>query len=220
MDSFTDGRDGETYRVFHAVRVYYHDSISSYPSIGHIYMFADNLRLKTSNSVCASDSCRMYGRYYSLDDVAGACPAGWHVATAEQMNTITRYIINSDTVYAGDWRMIRHIRQDDESLPPDGEKIGKHDDLPDYPTGWYNSATGTFEYVGKAGMMWAKSMIYDGFEPAYVNFLKMPRPELDSILANGVWNTENKYPIKCFKVVTQHPDIMDDRIVTLDWYDG
>lgn len=48
----------------------------------------------------------------------------------------------------------------------------------------------------------------------------MHRTELDSILANGVWNAENKYPIKCYKVVTQHPGIMDDRIATLDWYDG
>ena len=183
-------------------------------------MFADNLRFKTSTGVCAADSCRMYGRYYSLEDANNVCPDGWHVATAHQMNLFGRQMIFSDTVYIGDWRMIRRIRHDGELFPPDGTKIDKHADLPDYPTGWYNTATEEFEYVGQAGMAWAKSEIYDGLEPAYVEFLKMPKNELDSIIANGVWNTENKYPIKCYKVVTQHPGIMDDRIVTLDWYGG
>lgn len=220
MDSYTDTRDGEVYRVFHSVRIYYPDTVSPYPSIGHVYMFADNLRYRTESSICAEDSCRSYGRYYSLEDAKKVCPDGWHVATARQMNLFGRRMIFSDTAYVGDWRMIRRARHDGEQFPPDGTKIDKHADLPDYPTGWYDTAKGRFEYVGQAGMTWARSEIYDGFEPAYAEFMIMSMDELDSILANGAWSMENKYPVKCFKVVTRHPDVMDDGIVTGDWYGG
>ena len=92
--SLYDSRDGKTYRTV---------------IIGTQKWMAENLNFKTdTGSVCFRhnlDSCAKYGRYYTWaaamglpeDDfrqtpvgtVRGACPAGWHVPTFEEWDTLS-----------------------------------------------------------------------------------------------------------------------------------
>jgi uncharacterized protein (TIGR02145 family) len=52
---------------------------------------AENLKYASEGSVCYENSdyyCAKYGRLYNLDDAMNACPAGWHLATDMEWETL------------------------------------------------------------------------------------------------------------------------------------
>jgi uncharacterized protein (TIGR02145 family) len=66
--TFTDERDGQTYRTV------------KMPD-GKVWM-AENLRFKIGEGWCygdIEDFCKIYGRLYSWDEAIRACPKGWHL---------------------------------------------------------------------------------------------------------------------------------------------
>ena len=71
VGSFTDLRDGQTYRT---------------AIIGYQVWMAQNLNYNTANSLCNVEKdadCKMYGRYYTWSAAMTACPSGWHLPSYE-----------------------------------------------------------------------------------------------------------------------------------------
>lgn len=74
--TFLDSRDGKAYPVI---------------VIGNQLWFAQNLDYLTDSSWCYDDlleNCQKYGRLYQWQIAIQICPAGWHVPTIEEWETL------------------------------------------------------------------------------------------------------------------------------------
>lgn len=74
--TFKDSRDGKSYDAF----IY-----------GGMTWMSENLRHKTKHSWCYQDkrsSCKEYGRLYTWEDAVHACPAGWHLPTNAEWDSL------------------------------------------------------------------------------------------------------------------------------------
>lgn len=75
-ESFVDSRDGQIYRTV---------------KIGNQTWMAENLNYKRENSFCYrgdENYCTRYGRLYEWNSAVKACPAGWHLPSIEEWETL------------------------------------------------------------------------------------------------------------------------------------
>ncbi|MCL2184155.1 MAG: fibrobacter succinogenes major paralogous domain-containing protein [Chitinispirillia bacterium] len=83
--SFTDARDGKTYRTV---------------KIGDQTWMAENLNYQTDKSVCYDNeesNCQKYGRLYDWNTALKACPAGWHVPSEAEWTALTNAVGGAST---------------------------------------------------------------------------------------------------------------------------
>ncbi len=84
--SFTDSRDGKTYKTV---------------KIGIQWWMAENLNYETdSGSWCCDDKksyCDIYGRFYNWNTANNVCPTGWHLPNNKEWQVLFDYIGGNDS---------------------------------------------------------------------------------------------------------------------------
>jgi|GEM_PF-1278901 len=83
--SITDPRDKQTYRIV---------------KIANDTWMAQNLSFKTDKSKCYKDdeiNCAKYGRLYEWDEAKKACPAGWHLPSDAEWDSLIVYAGGQET---------------------------------------------------------------------------------------------------------------------------
>jgi uncharacterized protein (TIGR02145 family) len=123
--SFTDTRDGKTYRTV---------------KIGKQVWMAENLNYKTDSSWCYDNkdsNCKKYGRLYHWDAAMKACPVGWRLPTRDEMDGLIAYIEgNLAGTRLKDWNGTDNFGL---SVLPGGRR----------------NADGSFGFLGSSGFWWA-----------------------------------------------------------------
>lgn len=79
-ESMTDSRDGHVYKTV---------------EIGTQVWMAENLNYEISGSYCYDDNpvnCDTYGRIYVWSAAMNACPAGWHLPSREEFETLIEFV--------------------------------------------------------------------------------------------------------------------------------
>jgi uncharacterized protein (TIGR02145 family) len=79
-DTFTDPRDGKTYRTV---------------KIGEQVWMGENLNYTVSGSYCYDNdplNCEKYGRLYNWNAAMNSCPTGWHLSTREEWSDLVTIV--------------------------------------------------------------------------------------------------------------------------------
>jgi len=87
--SFTDSRDGNTYKTV---------------VIGDQTWMAENLNFEMANSYCYDNKVAngyIYGRLYTWDAAITACPSGWHLPSDGEWIELADFLINNGYGYEG-----------------------------------------------------------------------------------------------------------------------
>ncbi len=77
-DSYTDPRDGQSYRI---------------ELIDSMWWFADNLKYETTGSHCPTTSTKdcKEANFYPYTELEEVCPGGWHVSTLSEWEAFVDY---------------------------------------------------------------------------------------------------------------------------------
>jgi uncharacterized protein (TIGR02145 family) len=154
VGTFTDKRDGKTYRTV---------------KIGKQTWMAENLNYQTNGSWCNDDNpsnCSKYGRLYRLGAAEEACPVGWHLPTDIEWNELITFAGGEETAGA---------KLKSRSPRWDGQDAYGFSALP----GGFQYVEGGFDPPGSNGRWWAdpkksyddnhrsmgtgRTSVYDGF---------------------------------------------------------
>ena len=150
MGTFTDRRDGKTYRTV---------------TIGTQTWMADNLDYQTPNSWCYAGSpgnCARYGRLYTWEAAKNACPAGWHLPSDEEWKILERHLgMTADEaniiLYRGDGAGTKLKSESGWELA-DGKTQGDNESgFNALPGGYRLFYDGSFVDIGKRGSWWSST---------------------------------------------------------------
>jgi len=147
IGTFNDSRDGKTYKKI---------------TVGKQTWMAENLNYVTSGSRCYNgdaSNCAKYGILYRWDDAKTACPAGWHLPTADEWTILENSVGGREI--AG-WKL--------KSLEGWNEIGNGTDDYGfSFLPGGQGYSNGYFSAIGRFGYMWTATEI-DGSKAWSQNF--------------------------------------------------
>ena len=138
VGSFTDTRDGQTYK---------------WVKIGKQVWMAENLNYKIEDSYCYENkpaNCLIYGRLYDGWDAKTVCPNGWHLPNIEEWEILKNYL---DDRAGG-------------KMKEKGESHWKHPNAGATNSSGFTALPGGMQYsgfekLGSRGYWWSST---DGFE--------------------------------------------------------
>ena len=137
--SFTDCRDGKTYRTI---------------KIGNQIWMAENLAFKAKNECWAynddEEYVRHYGYLYDWETAKVACPSGWHLPSAAEWLSLIKYL--GGNVIAGG--KLKEKGWSHWHCPNTGGcNLSRFNALP----GGYRKDDGSFDMMGDLGCWWSSS---------------------------------------------------------------
>ena len=139
--TFTDTRDGQVYRIV---------------KIGRQYWFAENLNYAAKGSKCYENknaNCARYGRLYDWNTAMKACPAGTHLSSSKEWETLVNYAGGEDI--AG-----KRLKSTRDWYYYSEKKFNNGTDNYGFtalPCGQFDNSDGDFSYDGTRGFWWSAS---------------------------------------------------------------
>ncbi|MDR0515685.1 MAG: fibrobacter succinogenes major paralogous domain-containing protein [Fibromonadaceae bacterium] len=147
-DTFTDTRDGKTYKT---------------TKIGEQTWMAENLNYNVSGSKCYENetkNCGKYGRLYDWATAMKACPKGWHLPSNDEWDKLYCYADGDkceEGLYyseiAGKYLKSKEGWNDNNGKSGNGEDTYSFSALP----GGSGNSVGDFSDVGDNGCWWSAS---------------------------------------------------------------
>jgi len=166
--TFEDPRDGKVYKTIR---------------IGSQLWFAENLAYVSENGCWAYNNDEnhvvKYGRLYTYETALKACPAGWHLPSKDEFESLVRYAGNSGI----------HAYNE---LIPTGTTGFKG-----VFGGFYSTS---FQHIGKIGYYWSSTEINSG--SAYYFGITSFIPEAGICIVDRARNSKNKkwgFSVRCIK---------------------
>lgn len=173
-ESFTDDRDGQSYSMVKIGEQVWMSENLNYAGAANLNAGAvgsDNSADLASFCPDGDDrNCKKYGRLYTWDAAQKACPAGWHLPTAEEFDAMFMAVMAAD------------VRGAAMAQAANVATIGK---LLKSTSGWFKNGNGTdavgfnalpagymsgkFDGIGGYAYFWSATT--DPQEPAFAQYL-------------------------------------------------
>lgn len=173
--TFTDPRDGHTYRFRH---------------IGSQVWMTQNLNYVVDTNSCYNNNpanCAIYGRLYSWNDASiSAAPPGWHLPSNDEWTTLTTYL-GGDEVAGGAMKEAGSIHWLSQNIG--ATNSSGFTALP----GGSRVDNGPFIGIGSDGKWW--STTEEGDPYAFIRFLIYG----DARVYGGFTNKVNELSVRCIR---------------------
>lgn len=153
--SFTDSRDGATYRIIR---------------IGNQHWMKENLAYASANGSWCYDhdqaKCDVYGRLYDFETARVVCPPGWHLPSDQEWKILEMFI-GLSAEEAGLWNLrgfdeAGKLKQESTLYwDPPNEGATNLTGFTALPGGFYTPGYDSFEYLGEMTHFWTNSEYSD-----------------------------------------------------------
>ena len=163
--------------------VYYEGQTYKTVVIGTQTWFAENLNYNASGSKCYGD-CNTYGRLYDWETAKTVCPAGWHLPSQSEWNTLSSYVESTSGCSSCAARLLK--KTSGWNSNGNGTDQYGFSALP----GGYGYSDGTFFEVGNFGFWWSateggnsyaaytRDMYYNSVDAYWYDY---PKSNLESV---------------------------------------
>jgi len=175
MGTFTDSRDGKTYKTV---------------TIGNQTWMAENLNYEASGSKCYGNdpaNAKKYGRLYDWETAKKACPPGWHLPSQAEWQELVNFAGGIGT--AGSMLKARSGWNDYQGRSGNGIDKFEFSALP----GGDGSSSGEFGGAGNTGSWWSATE----YNAAGAGALDMYRDGADVVM--NCYGKTYLYAVRCVK---------------------
>jgi len=139
--SFTDPRDGQTYKTV---------------KIGNQVWFAENFRYNCEGSFAYDDdekNVKKYGRLYTWEAAVNCTPEGWHLPTKEEFDQLESWVeAHTDGAVGTALKSTTDDWEEDKDTPKGVDEFG----FCALPAG-YRVGTDDFNFLGINAIFWSAS---------------------------------------------------------------